>query len=493
MDYSNNDYGNNDKTPHSQEAEQALLGVLLHGGLAAFAEVRDFIKPKYFYNSIHEKIADVMWRRFGMGLKVDAIILKNRFSQDETLKDIGGVEYLALLLDNAPPTATGPEYAKLVTNLAQRREGIRAAKEAILRYQDPDTDDDAADQLTVFQNDLTAIEGEFAAADNFVDLVDAADTEIEKIGHEEAMGLSTGLTDLDEAIRGLQKEKLYVGAGRPGMFKTGMLANIGRNVARQDKKVGFFSLEMGAGENAVRALSNELGTGTGRIEYRDITSHRVSAADLERLKAAKTTMPNMKIDTTAGITISLLEKRARAMRKAMGGLDLLLIDYIQLMGDSDVRGKNDTRAGALSIITGRLKALTKTLNIPIVALAQVSRGVDSRDNKRPGNSDLRDSGSIEQDADVVMMFYREEYYLRKLPKPEKASDAMDLEARISACENEMEVILTKNRSGPEKTVKVKVDLGTDTVMDMYDDDIPEGFDLYDDYIPAEIDEQQNIV
>ena len=165
------------------------------------------------------------------------------------------------------------------------------------------------------------------------------------------------------------------------------------------------------------------------------------------------------------------------MMKQMGGLDFIVIDYVQLMGDSDVRGRNDTRAAALSVITSRLKALSKALNITVYALAQVSKTIDKRDNKRPILSDLSDSGSIANDADVVMFFYRDEYYLRKMHPPEKTDERLDYEDKLRAAAGVMEIIIGKQRAGPETTVKVKVDLGTDTMVNYYSDEDGPEFDF----------------
>ena len=453
--------------PHSQDAEHALIGSLLYAGMSAYVEARDVVGPDDFYNPINVEIVRAMWSRFELGLPVDAIILNARFQKNGRFKgekDLDIPAYLAMLLDAAPTGDVAREYGKLINDLSHRRALIKQCRETIAEAENLDQDDRASDIHSKHAIDMTAIEGSYASPDAFISLREAGRAELEKVGNQDAMGLDTGLTELTEAIRGFQREKFYVGAGRPGMFKSGALANFARAVAKNGGKVGIFSLEMGAGENAVRGLSNQLGTGNP-IEYRDISSHRVSDNGMQRLYGALEAMPDALIDPTPGITITLLEKRARAMKKQMGGLDFLGIDYVQLMGDSDVRGRNDTRAAALSVITSRLKSLSKALNVPIYTLAQVNRGVDNRDDKRPKLADLRDSGSIEQDADVVMFFYREEYYHRKTQRPQGFTEGGEWDVKLGEVRNKMDIIIAKNRSGPETTVEVQVDLGTDSMMD----------------------------
>lgn len=464
-----------DLTPHSSEAEQALLGLMLHLGAEAWIEARDHVRPKDFYNPIHEIIAKAMWSRFDMGLKVDPILLNKRFTRNASFKEAGidPAEYLALLLDSAPRFNAAPEFAKMVSDLSQRRLLIKELQEAITKTADLETDAKAGDVLTEHTNVISAIEAEYASAADFVTLREAGKTVIDKIGQKGAVGFCTGIPELTEAIAGLQRGKLYIGAGRPGMFKSGFAANLGRAVADREiedgvkGKVGVFSLEMDAEDNAQRDLSYRLGLDRP-IAYQEIQKHNISAQEKERLKEINDNQPEILIDGTPGIGITLLEKRARAMRKQMGGLDLLIIDYLQLMGDRDIRQKGDTRAMALTAITSRLKSLSKALGCAVLALAQVNRGVDSRDNKRPLLADLRDSGSIEQDADVVMMLYREEYYMRKQPKPTGANELIEWEVELASCAGKMEVIIAKNRSGPEKTIEVKVDLATDTMMPLHE-------------------------
>lgn len=462
--------------PQSQEAEVALLGALMYDDISVFYDAKDHISPNDFYNPVHILIAEAIWSRYGMGLGVDAIILKKRFERNGKFDDIGGTEYLALMLNNAPPKSTAIEYAKLLRELSFRRNMLAVCKKAMELITEPD--DFTADEIhTHVMSALADVSDHYASADGFVSLKEAGQEFMENQGKEHAMGMSTGIPDLDEAMSGFQRGRLYIGAGRPGMFKSGAGANFCRTIAREGKKVGIFSLEMSAQENATRAMSNALGT-DHPVSYQDINAQRTSAKANARLQAVADDLPEILIDETPGITITLLEKRARAMMKEMGGIDFILIDYLQLMGDRDVRQKGDTRAGALTAITSRLKTLCKTLNCSIIALAQVSRSVDSRDNKVPKLADLRDSGSIEQDADVVMMFYRKEYYLRQAGTPSKTADALEHQDALAECEGKMNIILAKNRTGVQgKSVEVIVDLATDTMKGKFDPDPNEAFDL----------------
>jgi len=340
-----------DKVPQSQEAEQAVLGALMYDNRAVYPEVRDIIQPKHFYNPIHVRIAEEIFKKSRRGQLSDAIKLKNRFSQDETLKDIGGVEYLALLLDNCPPLSTAPEYARLIADLAGRRELIRLANETRRSAEDPDGDLDAEGLIMELRQKIAAVEGVLPANAKFVTLREASTEAVEAIGQERAMGLPIGLSELDEKLSGLGRGKLSVVAGRPSMGKTSLATNIARNIAlsvsNKDEgvpgKVGFFSQEMPATELGERAASSALGSNFG-IAYNKIAGHKVGDAQITRLKGALHKIPEtVLIDEASGLTYSDIEKRSRAMEKQLGGLDMIVVDYLQLMGASDCEDSSKRR------------------------------------------------------------------------------------------------------------------------------------------------------
>lgn len=461
----------------SIEAEQAVLCALLHGDMSIYMDVKDIINPDDFYLEEHTALAKAMWSRYGFGLKVDPIIIKNRFKDKALFEGKDVAVYIAELVNAVSTISVAPEYAKLVRDMAYRRRMMQVCEEALNKLKNLDSDDMADDIQSAISSDFENCGDHYALAGKFITLKEAGNRALDRVGTEEAMGMSTGLTDLDQAIKGFQRGKFYVGAGRPGMFKSGTAANFVRNIARNGGKCGMFSLEMSSEENGERALSDANGL-KNPIEYRDIQGHEISEQTLKHLKTVAEDLPdNVLIDETAGITITLLEKRARAMMKQLGGLDFIMIDYVQLMGDHDIKERGMTRAQSLAIITKRLKGLSKSLNCAVFTLAQIKQGVDMRENKRPKLGDLSDSASLANDADVVMFFYREEYYLRQEGKPDDTKKALEYDAALSNCMGKMEIIIGKQRSGPKKTVKVAVNLGTDTVMDLHVEEATPSFDL----------------
>ena len=458
-----------DSTPQSQEAEQALLGALLYDN-EVYHRISGIVQAKHFYNPIHLRIFDSIAILIERGNLADAIVLKNRFSQDETLVDIGGVEYLALLLDNAPPGSTAPEYAKLVFDLAMRRELIRLGEEIKAEATDPDSDADAQDQITKAESQLYNLAEIGGTQSGFVSFENALIKSIEMAGAAfsrdgHLSGTSTGLIDLDRQLGGMHRSDLIILAGRPSMGKTSLATNIAFNIAKKFKRerddngiektteggvVGFFSLEMSSEQLATRLLAEHSQVPSHKIRRGDITAEqyehiRDSAEEINRIP--------LHIDDTGGISIGALSARARRLKR-MVGLDMIVVDYLQLLTGGAGMNSSTNRVQEVSMITQGLKALAKELDIPVLALAQLSRQVEQRDDKRPQLSDLRESGSIEQDADVVMFVYREEYYVARSEPSEGTEEHLKWQEDMEQLHGKAEVIIGKQRHGPIGTVKL---------------------------------------
>ena len=458
-----------DSTPQSQEAEQALIGALLYDN-EVYHRISGIVQAKHFYNPIHVRIYDSIAVLIERGNLADAIVLKNRFSQDETLVDIGGVEYLALLLDNAPPGSTAPEYAKLISDMAMRRELIRLGDGIKTEATDPDSDANAQDQITKAESllynlaELGGTQSGFVSFENaLIKSIEMASAAYSRDGH--LSGTSTGLIDLDRQLGGMHRSDLVILAGRPSMGKTSLATNIAFNIAKKFKRekdengiekttaggvVGFFSLEMSSEQLATRLLAEHSKVPSHKIRRGDITAEqyehiRDSADEISRLP--------LHIDDTGGISIGALSARARRLKR-MVGLDMIVVDYLQLLTGGAAMNSNTNRVQEVSMITQGLKALAKELDIPVLALAQLSRQVEQRDDKRPQLSDLRESGSIEQDADVVMFVYREEYYVARAEPSEGTEEHLKWQEEMEQLHGKAEVIVGKQRHGPIGTIKL---------------------------------------
>ena len=474
-----------DTTPQSQEAEQALIGALLYDN-EVYHRVSGIVQAKHFYNPIHLRIFESISSLIEHGKLADAIVLKNRFSQDETLVDIGGVEYLALLLDNAPPGTTAPEYAKLVFDLAMRRELIRLGDEIKTEATNPDSEEDAQAQITKAESQLYNLAEIGGTQSGFVTLESALIKSIEmasaaysRDGH--LSGIATGLTDLDRQLGGMHKSDLIILAGRPSMGKSALAANIAFHMAKKFKRerddngiektveggvVGFFSLEMSSEQLATRLLAEHSGVPSHKIRRGDITAEqyehiRDSADEISRLP--------LHLDDTGGLSIGALSARARRLKR-MVGLDMVVVDYLQLLTGGAGMNNQTNRVQEVSMITQGLKALAKELDIPVLALAQLSRQVEQRDDKRPQLSDLRESGSIEQDADVVMFVFREEYYVARSEPTEGTEEHLKWQEEMENLHGKAEIIVGKQRHGPIGTVKLSFNPELTKFGDLAQDD-----------------------
>lgn len=457
--------------PNNIEAEQALLGTILFDNEAFNRPCVDRLKPSSFYEPFHGRLFEAITAMIGKGQGAEPIVLMSRFKDDPAFNELGGLPYLADLVDRAPPSVNAPDYARVIHDMALRREVIRITGDLAAGAVEITDDGDAHDLIEDAEQQLFALAETGAAHGGFTAfseyLTGALQMASEAYSRDGGLsGLATGLSDLDHKLGGLHKSDLIIIAGRPSMGKTALATNIAFHVARNyaweqqpdgTKKtvnggvVGFLSLEMSGEQLALRLLADVSGVSGDRLRRGDVRADefgRVRDAAIEIQDAP------LHIDATGGISIAKLCARARRLKRVYG-LDLIVVDYLQLVTTTGRR--SDNRTQEVSEITQRLKALAKELSVPVIALSQLSRQVEQREDKRPQLSDLRESGSIEQDADVVAFVYREEYYIsRKEPRdgsPEHLAWLTDMEA----ARGQAEIIIGKQRHGPIGTVRVAFD------------------------------------
>jgi replicative DNA helicase len=455
--------------PHNLELERAVLGVILVHN-EAFDRVSDILLPEHFYEGVHKRVFEVIATLLRSGKIATPITLK-MFLND---LDLGGMtvpQYLARLAAEATTVINAVEYAKTVRDLALRRNLILVGQEISAVAFDTPPDVTPRNQIEEAERKLYSLaesgkfEGGFQRFDEaLTHAVDMAAKAFERDGN--LSGISTGLSDLDRIMGGLQRSDLIILAGRPGMGKTALATNFAFNIAQAyrgevspDGKrqalnggiVGFFSLEMSSEQLATRIIAEQSGVPSYKIRRGDIQQ-----SEFEKVIEASrrmTTVP-LYIDQTGGISIAQLSARARRLKRQRG-LDVLVVDYLQLLSGSSKKG--DNRVQEMTEITTGMKALAKELEVPIVALSQLSRQVENREDKRPQLSDLRESGSIEQDADVVMFVYREEYYLKNRQPREGTEEFIKWQAEMERAYGRAEVIIGKQRHGPTGTVELQFD------------------------------------
>ena len=460
------------KLPQSIEAEQALLGAILANN-KAFEKVSEFLKPQHFADSTHAKIFEVISKLITRGHVADVITLKNYFEQEGTLNEVGGHQYLVKLADSATPLTNAEYYAQFIYDKYLRRELIATGFDIVNEASKEDIDSDATEQIESAEKKLFELANQGEHQGGFIDFGEALNISLNNI--EEAYqkegkisGLPTALDALDNKIGGLNNSDLIIIAARPAMGKTALATNIAYNVADymyhnknldpSKKGVAFFSLEMSADQLASRVLSTVTQTNSQKMRNGELDN-----AEFTRIAAAVRELENIPlyIDDTPGLNINSIRTRARRLKRNKG-LGLIIIDYIQLIMGSGSKKTEGNRVQELSEISRGLKILAKELNLPVIALSQLNRGVEQRDDKRPLMSDLRESGSIEQDADSVMFIYRENYYLQNEEPQQKASETPEhlqkrheeWEARVRATQNLSEVIIGKNRHGSTGTVQL---------------------------------------
>ncbi|MGR3794378.1 replicative DNA helicase [Vannielia sp. SX4] len=454
-----------DTAPHNIEAEQQLLGAILTNN-DIFDRVAMVVGSEHFYDPLHARIYEVAAARIAKNLAATPVSLKSYLEDEPGLKDVGGAAYLAKLAGVAVASFAAKDYAQIVYDLAIRRELMGLGRDIAAKASDVNVASEPKDQIVEAEQALYKLSEQGRTESGFqsflkavTDAVNVANAAYQREGG--LAGISTGLADMDRKLGGLHPSDLLILAGRPSMGKTSLATNIAFNIAKAYKRgqltdgnegavdggvVGFFSLEMSAEQLASRILS----------EAAEISSHKIRQGDMDEtefrrfVEAAKALEAcPLFIDDTPALPISQVAARARRLKRTQG-LDVIIVDYLQLL-----RGTADNRVQEIAEISMGLKAIAKELNIPVIALSQLSRQVESRDDKRPQLSDLRESGSIEQDADVVMFVFREEYYAeREKPSDDQLDKMAEWQERMARLHGKAEVIIGKQRHGPIGTVEL---------------------------------------
>lgn len=427
------------QAPSNLEAEKCLLGTILLRN-SAFEKVSDYLQPEHFSDAAHARLYEIASKMIAQGQKADPITLKAHAESDPMLAQAGGMKFLVGLVGAAPTTINANEYGRIVHDLYLRREIITLSTQAAATAYD--TSDPASRQIEELEENLFSL-AETRTGVDFVSIGDASaeaitDIETAHKSNGAVIGVPTGLADLDHKLGGLHPSDLVIVAGRPSMGKSGLALTMAFNAAKAGKRVAMFSLEMSSPQLANRALAH-----FANLDSHRLRNGRVADADFGKLAQRQQQFAQIPFLINDGAGQTVMQMRTACRRLKRKGLDLVIIDYLQLIAPS---GKGNNRVEEVSAITWGLKCMAKDLNVPVVALSQLSRQVESREDKRPMLSDLRESGSIEQDADVVMFVYRDEYYLERANKPIPPE-----------VENTAEVIVAKQRHGPIGMVACRFD------------------------------------
>jgi len=446
--------------PCNIEAEQAVIGSILVSN-EIFDEVSTFIDSKKFFDPIHSKIYEIIEMLISKGLLANPITLKNHFENDEGLKELGGQEYLIKITKFSTSSKQATDYANIVQEMHLRRELIKIS-ESVLDQAYIRTENNAPGEEIIQNTEKSLFDlaerGHFnqsfmkfeSALKQTIDMAKKAYQNEDGI-----VGVPTGLTELDAKLGGLHKQDLVIIAGRPSMGKTALATNIAFHAAKniQNKglksTVAFFSLEMSSEQLSTRILSEQ-----SRIRSNDIRRGKVSEKEFEKfIETSKNIFElPLYIDETPAITIAAISNRARRIKR-LYGLELVVVDYIQLMRSG--RRMEANRVQEISEITQGLKALAKELDVPVLALSQLSRQVEQRDDKKPQLSDLRESGSIEQDADVVMFVFREAYYIERKEPTLGTIEHAEWQQKMDEISSLADILIGKQRHGPTGNVKVE--------------------------------------
>ncbi len=462
------------QAPHNIEAEQALLGAILVNNLA-LNNLNDALQPNHFYEPVHQRIFSAILHFHDKGQIANPVTLKHYFDQDETLTDIGGGEYLARLAGASANVISVADYSNILYDLAIKRELISIGEEVVNTAYDQNIAAPAVQQIETAEQQLFNLaafgehnSGFLAFSHSLNSAIAKAEFAFKNSG--EVVGVTTGLRDLDKLLGGLQKSDLLILAGRPSMGKTALETTIADQAAlgfqqefekerqanpdgsafTKPQSVGFFSLEMSGDQLATRILSARANLNASNIMRGDLSNDEFS-----RLVTASNELNSLPffIDDTPALSISALRTRARRLKR-VHNLGLLVVDYLQLVRPSSSNSQAN-RVQEVSEITQGLKAIAKELDIPVVSLSQLSRAVEQREDKRPQLADLRESGSIEQDADVVMFVFRQEYYeARKMPS-EDSPEFAAWQEKMELIYGIAEVIVAKQRHGPIGNVRLQ--------------------------------------
>ncbi|MEE1131262.1 MAG: replicative DNA helicase [Caryophanon sp.] len=421
--------------PHNHEAEQAVIGAIFLDS-STLITASEILRPDDFYRSAHQKIFETFTRLSDQGKGIDVVTVTEELSSKKELENVGGVAYIMELANAVPTAANVGHYAKIVEEKALLRRLIHVATKIV---EDGYTREDEVESLLgEAERKVMEVANRKNASDfrHIKDVLVNTFDNIEQMQHRtgDVTGIPTGFTALDKLTAGFQRNDLIIVAARPSVGKTAFALNVAQNVAvRADENVAIFSLEMGAEQLIMRMLCAE-----GNIDAQNLRTGSLTPEDWNKLMIAMGTLSDagIFIDDTPGIRISEIRAKCRRLANEQGGLGMILIDYLQLIQGNGKSG--ESRQQEVSEISRSLKALARELKVPVIALSQLSRGVEQRQDKRPMMSDLRESGSIEQDADIVAFLYREDYY----DKSDEAEQGV------------IEIIVAKQRNGPTDTVKL---------------------------------------
>jgi replicative DNA helicase len=455
------------QVPYDIDVEQALLGAILVDNYS-LERVSSTLKAEHFYDPLHQRLYEAIERMWSKGHAVTPLTLKASMEGDAGLAEVGGHAYLVSLARAAPALPNVKDYARILADLAMRRELIRIGEDIVNTAFEAPIDIGPGAQIEEAEKALyrVAERGRFGEGPLNFDValsqaVMSAERALARGGN--ISGVSTGYTDLDALLGGLHPSDLIIVAGRPGMGKTALATNMAFHAARlwaKDKSDGtepkrgapvlLFSLEMAASQLSARILSEQT-----EIEMRKIRTGRFTDSEWDRFVRTAQVLGDLPlyIDDTGGISIAQIAARARRMKREKH-IGMIVIDYLQLVEPSR---RAENRVQEVSEVTKGFKALAKELSVPVIALSQLSRGVDNRDDKRPVLSDLRESGSIEQDADVVMFVYREEYYLKSREPEAGTADYDQWVEKLERVHNRAEVLVEKHRHGPTNKVELFFD------------------------------------
>ncbi len=455
--------------PTNLEAEQAVLAAVLMNN-RALERVSEFLIAEHFSHPAHQEIYKLAQKQFAAGIPFDIITAKNYLDQQGVLENVGGVEYLTQLAGAGATVVNVEQYGRIVYENAQRRKLIELGQSIMDSAFIEDLDNPVSRQIELAEQTLFNMSAEGGGTNNDPAPIAAAlqealkEAEVAYKADGKLSGLTTGLNALDKSISGLHHSDLIIIAGRPAMGKTTLAMNIAFNAANailygraNDKYKGavvFFSLEMSKSQLAARVLSSQSKVPASAMREGTLTDE--DFLKMSQYSAAIGRVP-LHIDDTPGMSVPMMRTRARRLARKHGGIALIVIDYLQLMTSPGGK-RNDNRVQELSEITRGLKMLAKELDVPVIALSQLSRSVEARDDKRPMLSDLRESGSIEQDADIVMFTYREEYYLQNRDPSQRMSNTTNSnmveswQRRLEKAQGKADIIIGKNRHGRPETV-----------------------------------------
>lgn len=455
--------------PHNFEAEQALLGAIFERN-SVYERVSEYLRPEHFADPVHGRIYATCGKLIDRGQMANPVTLKTYFENDGGLAEIGGISYLAQLANAVVSVLGAPDYARLVHDLHLRRELIGLGQDIVDDAHTIDLDRPAGAMIETAEAQLATLAetgtnggGARPWADVVRDMVDDAEAARQRGGG--CLGLSTGLADLDDKLGGLAPGNLLVLGARPSMGKSSLAFGVARHVASTQVPTGIFSLEMTAKEVGQRLASDATG-----IPFDRIRRGKLEEDEWARFRQAEREVAGLPlvVDDTVGLTIGQIRARARRMKRRHG-IGLLVLDHLHL-----VSGKGDNRLQELTRISAGLKEIARELAIPTLALCQLNRGVEGRDDKRPQLSDLRESGSIEQDADVVMFLFRKCYYLERQQPQRKAGETdrafmdrlADWHDECLQERNRAEISIQKNRHGTTGTVGLYCDLALSRFRDL---------------------------